>query len=573
MTLTTTRPTPPGAETVQKAPASRIGWVLAAGWVVHLLLRLWLARWRTGPVANPDETGYLLAARWLAGGAGGDMSGSTFYQGGYPLLLTPAFWFTHDPALAYRLVVGVGAVVGAALFPLGYLALRRLGSGSGATCALAFVATLLPATVFFGQFALADAVLPTLVLAWLLALDAFVRSGAAASGVLASVLAGYGFAVHLRGTVIFVVHLAMSVLLVAGRKVPRKAGLVAVAVAVMTGTAGYVLNAELQAALYPDGIRDLTGLLRTRVTSFDGQLRALSGALGQLWYLVVSTWGLAGAGLAAGVAAVVRRRAPLRLRVAATALLVTTAGIAYASSAALPDEQRVGNYVYGRYLACVAIAWALAGLAVLARTSGKTAARHALASAVLLAVTGTAAALYAGDRIRRYNFVAFDFPETSFLTGRYDALNMMGASAAAAGLLACFAVSVLSRFRVPLLSAALAVVNVLFAAVLAGQSSTPTGGGWIPPLHGGGVAVERGVDWRARISLAYHVWWTEIRRFDVTRESPPPGTCTVVVPWPDGREATESWPSRPQGWVMAGSGRPPRGWVAWSDPACAGRAP
>ncbi|TMR30123.1 hypothetical protein ETD85_30000, partial [Nonomuraea zeae] len=104
---------------------ARLRWVLAAGWAVQVVLRLWLYRYHTAPVANPDETGYLLAARWLAGGPGADLTGSTFYQAGYALPLVPIFWLTSDPVLAYRLVFVVGSVVAAGAYPLAYLLLRR----------------------------------------------------------------------------------------------------------------------------------------------------------------------------------------------------------------------------------------------------------------------------------------------------------------------------------------------------------------------------------------------------------------------------------------------------------------
>ncbi|WP_424532160.1 hypothetical protein ACOZ38_18550 [Sphaerisporangium viridialbum] len=567
MTLVTPHPVSPAPPAARRATRPRVRWMLAAGWLAHLLLRVWLARWRTGPVANPDEVGYLAAARWLAGGATTDMSGGTLYQGGYPLLLAPVFWLVHDPALAYRLVVAVGAVVGAALFPLGYLALRRLpphGLAPAAACALAFAAALLPATLIFGQLALADAILPTLVLGWLLALHAFVRSGAVLPGVVASLLAGYGYAVHLRGTVLLLVHaLIVGFLLLRGR-LPRRAGLAATASALVAAAGARALNAALAAALYPSGTRDLAGLLWTRLTSLDGQAWALSGAAGQVWYLIAGTWGLAGAGIAATAVTALCRRAPAPARVAALALLLVTAGTAYASSAALPDEHRVGNYAYGRYLTCVAVVLALAGLVALTRGTRRAAVRHALASAALMAATGTVAALYAGDRLQRYAFVAFDFPEISFLTGSYGALDMVTASVRAMALLACLLAASMPALRLPLAGAALVAVNAMFV----------TGGTFDGPAHRaapgplpttGGVAVDRGLSWKVRLPLAYRIWWTELTPFDAAHEPPPPAACTVIVPPLAERPPEESWPGHPGGW-RAASGP---GWVSWTSPGCA----
>ena len=79
-----------GAVTASSWAAGR-RWVilLALGWLVQVGLRVWFSRQQVMPLANPDETAYLVAARVLAGGPAADLSGSTLYPGGYPLLITP----------------------------------------------------------------------------------------------------------------------------------------------------------------------------------------------------------------------------------------------------------------------------------------------------------------------------------------------------------------------------------------------------------------------------------------------------------------------------------------------------
>ncbi len=59
------------------------------GWAAQVAVRLWLGSGQTIPVATPDESGYLFAARVLTGGPDADMSFGTVYRGGYPLLLLP----------------------------------------------------------------------------------------------------------------------------------------------------------------------------------------------------------------------------------------------------------------------------------------------------------------------------------------------------------------------------------------------------------------------------------------------------------------------------------------------------
>lgn len=590
MTLVIDPPRRTAAVPVRR-PRRMLPWLLAAGWFAQVCVRLWFARARTGPVANPDETGYLVAARWLAGGHGADLSGNTFYQAGYPLLLTPAYWVGQDPVTVYTIVTVINALAGACLFPLGYLAARRFGLSRRSALPLAWAAALLPAVTVFGAFALADAVLPVLVLGWLLLLDRFARAGRARDAVAASAVVACAACVHSRGSVLLAVHVGALAVLAAYAwfRAPREdggedgpkggtsraawaraclAGLAAVVIGYLLESA---LNDSLKAALYPGGTRDLAGNLEHRLTTLDGQAWALSGAAGQVWYLVVSTWGLAGAGLVAVAAALLRRRTPAATRVAAGALLAATCGIAYASSAALPDEHRVGNFVYGRYLACLALVYALAGAAVLVRAGTRPAARCAAGAALVLAGTGLWVTAYAGERLRTHSYIAFDFPETSFLTGDRTALHLVAASFAALGLLCAFLGAGRAGRRAPAAVAVLlAGVNVAAATFVAGPS--PKRVEPVPPLAraavSGGVTVDPSLDWRLRTMLMYPVWWTRIGHTDTRAGRPAPGVCTVVVGLPEGAPVAASWPRHPAGWRAEEHRSWNLRWVAWYAPSC-----
>ncbi|MFA1547389.1 hypothetical protein [Actinomadura chokoriensis] len=569
MTLATVPPRPEAPPATLR-PAGRrtraLPWLLAAGVLAQAAVRLWFARARTGPVANPDETGYLLAARWLAGGPGADLSGYTFYQGGYPLLLTPVYWFSRDPVTVYTAVLAINAVAGAALFPLGYAAARRFGLGRRAALPLSFGAALLPATTFFGAFALADAVLPALVMAWLLGLDRFVRNGRACDAALASVVASYTAAVHTRGTVVLLVHALTLVVLAVGHRRRRRGALAGGGAALAGYAAGAALNAWLRAELYPGGVRDLAGILESRLTTLSGQAWAWSGAAGQLWYLIASTWGLAGAGLAVVTVTLVRRGTPAADRIMAAVLLTATCGIAYASSAALPDEHRVGNFAYGRYLSCLALVYALAGAAALLRSGARTALGLAAASVLLLEGAGLWVTVHAGERLRTHAFIAFDFPETTFLTGDRTALRMREAALASIALLC--ALALLSRLRGrPLMAAGLAGVNL--AALTFAMGPSPERVRPAPPFPGpaaGGVAADASLNWAIRTKLMYPVWWTRIDRLD--GRPPEPGVCTVLVPLPDGTAPEASWPGHPAGWRPHARRDWSIGWVIWRAPSC-----
>jgi hypothetical protein len=85
------------ADPVAEVPAVRHWsrrWALwlTLGYLGQVALRLWLSRSQSVPLANPDESAYLVIARVLAGaGAPSDFSYGTLYQSGYPLLLVPIY--------------------------------------------------------------------------------------------------------------------------------------------------------------------------------------------------------------------------------------------------------------------------------------------------------------------------------------------------------------------------------------------------------------------------------------------------------------------------------------------------
>ncbi|NYF42088.1 hypothetical protein [Streptosporangium sandarakinum] len=385
-----------------------------------------------------------------------------------------------------------------------------MGMERKAALAVAFAAGLSPALLLFSGLALADAILPALVLGLLVALHDLAERGSLPAGTAAGGLAAFAMAVHLRGTVILAVSVLIVVALLVSGRVPRRAGFAALGVAAAVAAVGTLLNGALSAELYPDGPRDLAGLLVTRLTSLEGQAWALSGAAGQLWYLIVGTWGLAGVGFGGVAVLLARRGVPPGRRVSAAALALVTLGVAYASSAALPDEHRVGNYTYGRYTACVAVAWTLIGLVTLVRARRLTVPRHALAAAALMAGTGGVAA-------------------AALLPRR--------------------------RGRLPVVAAVLAAINIAFVVHLAPAPASAAGGDPFPVPAAGRVAVDLRVRWHVWVPLVHRVWWTELERFDGARRLPPAGVCTVIAP-------PTALP--PAGWTVTDEGGARRGWTAWA---------
>ncbi len=593
---------PDGAAAPSARPARR-RWLLlvAVGWLAQAGLRAWLSRAQAVPLANPDESAYLIAARVLAGGTPADFSGSTLYQGGYPLLIAPVFWFTHNPVIAYRAVLMINAAVSAVIMPLGYAACRRLGLGRPAAYGVAMAAALLPAGLFYSQYAMADAIFPVITLAWLLAVHGWLTAasprGRYAAAVGSAVLAGYACAVHSRGLVIVACYAGFGLLVLARRLVPRGTVAAAAVALLATAGAGWALDRHLTAVMYSGGTRSLTGEMGTRLHSAAGVVHVLEMAAGQLWRLTLDSWGVAGLGLAAAVAAAARRGTRTELRIMAALAVAVTVIIAGTAPAALPDDT-AQTWASGRYLDGMIVVFFLAGAVVLLRDGRRRICCYAACTAGWTVVAAVTVAVYAGTSLPVAGFgAAFNFGEPAVLTQDWTRAGVALATAAALGLLAAWvALALAARSpRARVLAGALVPAGALLAAAgiaaaaavglaadvqLAGhvsQAATPAqaadSSGFVAAsglAPGERIAISTGIGWELALPQEYEIWWTQPESFDPASQPPPQGATVVEVPWPAGRPARASWPKAPAGWRIVASDAA-GGWVAWRAPTTAGR--
>jgi Dolichyl-phosphate-mannose-protein mannosyltransferase len=574
--------------------------LVAAGWVVQFGLRVCLSRAQTVPLANPDESAYLIAARVLAGGPATDFSDSTLYQGGYPLLITPVFWFTSNPVTAYHAVLVLNAAVSAGLMPLAYLAGRRLGLSRLSAYLVAAVTALLPAGVFYAEYAMADAIYPVLVLAWLLATHSWLTARsvrgryAAAAG--SALLAGYGYAVHSRGMVIVAAYVAVGILVAWRRLAPRGTVAAAALALAAAGGASRALDRYLSSAMYPEGTRDLTAQMKTTLHSVHGAINVLEMAAGQLWRLVLDSWGLAGIGLVAAAAVVISRRARPDLRIMAAVAVAVTVVTACTVPAALPPDQSQ-IWASGRYLDEMIVVLFLVGAAVLVRAGARTILGCAVGAAALTVLAAVVVAVYAGSSLPTAEFsFAFNFAEPAVLTQDWTSASVWLATAVTLGLLGTWVLVALAARRWHAVALAevvrvsgllrvtgavgLAAVSVAAVAQMTSQISHAATAAQAPDTTGFvaasalrpgdriavafNVGVQPGpydVSFGLWAPQAFEVWWNELEFFDIT-QAPPAGVNVVEAGWPPGQPARTSWPQAPAGWRIVASSQA-GGWVTW----------
>jgi hypothetical protein len=564
----------------------RWGLLLAVGWLVQAGLRAWLSRAQMVPLATPDESAYLIAARVLAGGVPANFSYSTLYPAGYPLLITPVFWFTHDPSTAYHAVLaGINAPLSALVMPLGYVACRRLGLERPWAFGVAMVAALLPAALFYSQYAMTDAIYPVLVLAWLLATHSWLTARSVRAQYLAAagsaLLAGYAYAVHSRGVIIVAGYVLVGVFAAWRRLVPRLSGLAAaVALCLPLGVAR-LLNRHLSSVMYPSGPRTLAGEALIRLRTVHGVVFVLEMAAGQLWRFVLDGWGVTGLGLAAAVFVIFQRSARDEVRIMAALAVGVTLVTAVVSPAALPPTQPQA-WASGRYLDGMVVAFFLAGAVVLLRSAPRRLLVYAACVVPPTLLAAIAVSVYAGASVPTSGFgAAFVFAEPAVLTQDWTKASVLLATAVAFVLLAAAVGMVLlatriggpwaSRSRTVAL-AGLGVVSLVASLQLTShisQAATPdqernitalvTGTGLQP---GQRLAIGTGLSWQTWMPQAYEVWWAPLQFFSAGSQPPPAGATVVEVAWPAGQPATASWPRAPAGWRIVLTDRID-GWVAW----------
>jgi hypothetical protein len=558
----------------------RFALLLVVGWLFQAGLRAWLSRTQAVPLDNPDETAYLVAARFLAGGPAADFSSATLYRGGYPLLITPVFWFTSSPAAVYHAALLINAAVSAAVMPLGYLACRRLGLGRPAAYGVAMIAALLPAAFFYSEYAIADAIFPVLTLAWLLTTHNWLVATspraryAAATG--SAVLSGYAWAVHSRGSVMLAGFAAICVFIAWRRPAARGSVVAGCAAAVVTVGVASVLDRYLVASLYPEGTRSLAGQLVTTLESFYGIIHITEMAAGQLWRLVLDSWGIAGIGLVAAVGAIARRGVRTDLRVMAALSVGVTIGIAFAAPAALPPQQTM-VWASGRYLDGFIVMFFLVGAAVLLRAATRTILVCAACVAGLAVLAALTVAVYAGASLPTGRGMRFDFGEPAVLTQNWSRADVLVATAAALALLAAWVVFALLARNVQvltcLLGAAVALVSLAATVQLTvygpkadtayagktGLAQMAAADGLKP---GEQIAIATNVSGIIRIAQGFEVSSTKLDVFNPYCAPPPADVTVIDAAWPAGKPARASLPEAPAGWRIVAANR--RGdWVVW----------
>jgi len=380
----------PGSARASAPPSLALLRRLIAVTVGLFVVRLALSAFRSGPVIVADEIGYLMNARVLAGGTPGQLQLAAFYHGGYSLLASPLLDLTSQPGVAYHLVLALNAVLAASLFPLLYVLLTRCATMAPRTAiGPALAGAVYPSVTVLSGAAMSENALFPLTCVWLIAccrlLSAREQPRAWIWAVAVGTSAAALWAVH--GRMISAVILTTAVAAALGVQRRLRLRLVLIVLAVMAAGlwATHGLDTFLVSHNYGGHVANEADVRLSALLHVHALPTVAENLVGQSWYLIVSTFGLA----AVVVAGALRAPAGVshQAREVVLILLALTALLLLVSAVSFTDRTRPDMLIYGRYVAVAVPPLVALGLAMLISRQPMPKLRHGLvALAVLTAI-------------------------------------------------------------------------------------------------------------------------------------------------------------------------------------------
>jgi hypothetical protein len=511
--------------------------LLLLGFAAHLAWRIWLIRYVPTVVAHADEDRYLLSARALTGGPGGFGNDTVaFRRLGYPVLLAPIYWYVQDPFKVFHYAQLIGAVISSLMFPLAYLFARRvLVAGRPLALAMAFVGAALPAVVYYSEFALTDVLFAPLGLAWLLLIHGWVggrtNAGRFISASLAGVVVGYAYVIHVRGIVMLAIHLGLVAVIIVAKRGRTLWAVASAVTALLTTRLDWLLKTMLGDRLEHGGIEPDSKMLDA-VTDALSFVRMVTDATGQIWYLWAATGGV---GLVGLIVAYRAFKAPgdFALKTVYGVGIASTVLIALASAAALPEDGRVSNHVYFRYIAWLAPVWMMVGITALLGLERKAKFKLMFDAGLVMAVTlfVVLARMAVGEW-----FSPFDTPEVSFLANAWEEFRPFKAAIVAGAMLMLW---LMRRWFIPM-AAVLAVWAAAMVSINVNSIQPMVAKEYLPGsrlVHDLGVTpndvvqTAAQVDLGSRLNHQREITWAPVTQFDAMTERPSSTATVVVAPW------------------------------------------
>lgn len=437
--------------------------------ITVVVVRWWISRERRIFHMWPDEPGQLAIARFIGRGARWNMFEHSTWRPAYGSLVSLATWFTDDPVTVYRAAIGMNAVLGGISCVLLVVLGVRFTQLRGAWCAvLALVLCLAPAMVFTTNYVWSEALVQAGYLAYVVTALRFLDRPSLVRGALLVATAALGFGTHSRLLPLAVVAGVFIAFVMRRGDLDRRrgAGLLVALAASMVAVSRFSRVVVERVWEHPAPTNTAGAVLGR----FDEPGAVAISAVGQIWYQLVATAGLAGLGAIALVRA--SRRSPeaeadvaagvlpsVRDARALLAIVIPLVGLSMLFMSGFTRPDRI---VYGRYSDPVMLPVVLIGLAVLVTASARRLLRDGACIVAALVVCGGVLWLTKDDVLGGNSLLR---PMVLGLVAylRRAPLDVLAVTLAAAAVTALvFAAALVPRTR-----ARLALVSVLAVALFA----------------------------------------------------------------------------------------------------------
>lgn len=310
---------------------------------------------QTGPTIHPDEFGFLTNGQVLIGHVEAQVPTGSFYPAGYGLVTGLGALVTGSIEGAYRLALVVNVLLAVAV---GFAARRLAVSGFGLSSRMGNLAGLLtfvaPGTIVSAMFSWPETLARLAFIGLIGAVVWAARSWSARAVIALGLYAGLLPALHGRFTLMLPVVCLLVVWWGLRRDVARLVALTSVGAAVVGYGISYLLNKFVKDAVYVASYDQESRLLR-RLADTDTWPALLRTMTGQSWYLLATSFGIAGVavGWALWRARPSGGEGPLRRdaeRIALVVVVACTGALVFTGGLQLLYGDRGDHLIYGRYV-------------------------------------------------------------------------------------------------------------------------------------------------------------------------------------------------------------------------------
>lgn len=250
----------------------------------------------SGPVIIADEVGYLTKALALSGVS---VDAASSYQGGYSMLILPAFWLFHNPDMQWRAVLVINAFMWAISAGLLYYFLRKFFPKKSSLVIASAVALSFcyPGFITVSGYAYSNS---GFVFVFMLSLAALIKSKLDNNWylIIFSILAGFLYWIHPLGMVFVAVTITYFMLRSILDKDLTKYLIPILLLVIIPLSYSLIVHPWFNSIMTPAGMAvrnhygDFATNLPSRITHLSYWIQAFTLFVGQISFLLVATFGL-----------------------------------------------------------------------------------------------------------------------------------------------------------------------------------------------------------------------------------------------------------------------------------------